>query len=227
MPQILGIPALFDNGNIQEYWTMENTVGNKNSFTLTNVNSVEFNPAKYGNGADFGADNNNKYLSLATNLNYVGVAYSILLIYKRHSEISSEGDIDTLISIGNAFSKTKLEITYSLLSGIPTLNFTRTRLGVVAQTVTLQKELGVGVNYLALTFDDTTITGYVNGVNIGTASANGVGTNTTSDAIGIGYDYVSGGYFASGIIDEVALFNACLTEAQVRLPLDRFSGAVL
>jgi hypothetical protein len=66
--------SLFADASLVAYWRLENTSDSKGSRTLTNNNTVAFNSAKFNNGADGGATNTNKYLSLAADT--LGMTYT-------------------------------------------------------------------------------------------------------------------------------------------------------
>ncbi|HUC01276.1 MAG TPA: hypothetical protein VMA75_00005, partial [Candidatus Paceibacterota bacterium] len=54
--------SLFSDANLQAYYQLENASDSKNSYNLTTVGSVAFNPAMFNNGADLGSGNSGNAL---------------------------------------------------------------------------------------------------------------------------------------------------------------------
>ena len=105
MPQLLNTP-LFSDANLVHYYKLENTSDSKGSNTLTNVNSVAFNAAKFGNGADFGASNTTKELYSTVAPEIDGGAGTLIFWVKLQTEIASGAYC--LGHVGNDTSKTSL-----------------------------------------------------------------------------------------------------------------------
>ena len=56
--------GLYNISNLTAYYRLSDTSDSKNSYTLTNNNSVPFSAGKFGNCADFGSNNTDKYFSV-------------------------------------------------------------------------------------------------------------------------------------------------------------------
>jgi len=225
MTELIGT-SLFLDSNLQEYWTLEDANADKNSNNLTNNGSVTFSTARYTNGANFGSSNSSKYLSLASKLNYLGGAYSIVLWYKQSSEITS--GTYTLFGIDDDTSKTGLDIRYEYNSGTPRLGFYRDSHGVLAQGFYSTQSLGTTWHQIALTYDASTIKGYLDGALLNSTSASGDGINTTTAGINIGRSIRLTSNYTSGMVDDVAVFNDELTLAEVNLlAKDNYAGFLL
>src|SRR5438046_2134755 len=110
-----------------------------NAFNLTNNNAVAFNPAKFANGADFGAANSNKSLTIANDLGIRGGAVTFGIWVKLSAEIGS--GIWGLLSQKDAGVFTGHFIDYQYNSGTRRLVFTREKQNVaddqIFYTVTL------------------------------------------------------------------------------------------
>lgn len=208
--------SLYNDANLKEYYQLEGLTG-KNGNTLTNNGSVTFTAAKYNNGANFGTANSTKSLDVASKLSYAGGAYSIVLWAQITTEIAASNY--DFVMVQDSVTDTQLYIVYQYNAGTRSLVFVRNKFGSTTDFVPYVVTLGTSNFYhLALTYDATTIIGYVNGVNIGNSAASGSGTVNIVDRVRIGAaDDGSGGatLFASAIIDDVAFFNRELTAAEI------------
>lgn len=208
------ISDLFNHANIQEYYTLEDVNADKNANNLTNNNTVAFNPGRFTNAADAGASNTNKSLTIASKLGYGGGAYSILFWFKQHAEVTT--DNHTLIDVEDDTSDSLLFVRYSYNGGNPVLFFTRDKSGVAAEGPSYSTALGTDWHGIALTYDGTSIRGYLDGVLVaGPTAASGNGTNAVAAAFGIFKRVRDDNEYTSGLIDDVGLFNAEISAALI------------
>lgn len=214
MPELLGL-SLYNDANLQEYYQLEDLTG-KNGNTLTNNNTATFVAAKFGNGVSGGSSDANKSLSVASALGYGGGAYSISLWVKLNTEVS--GTTYDFIELGDAGSDTTLLISYADAGGgDASLTITRVALGVSAPAVvTVDPYFGTtNYNHIVLTYDGSTLEGYLNSVSMGTIAASGSGSVAVTTGLHILEGRTANTNNTLGIIDDVALFNRALTAAEV------------
>lgn len=210
--------TLFNDANTLDYYKLENTSDSKGSNTLTNNNTVAFNPGKYNNAADFGATNTNKSLSVASNLTIDGGAITIAFWYNNTTAPSS-GDFYLPVSQNSATTKVGYWVGYTNNSGTLQVQFDRMKFGVADQTVVVNQDLGTGTWYwLVLTYDTTTLTGYINGSSVGTpqaASGNGSTPLASNFTIGAFNKDQSGGDWTKGLVDDVVVANRAWSSTEI------------
>ncbi len=226
MPELTGLP-LFTDSSLQEYYKLEDLTG-KNGNTLTNNGTATFVAAKFGNGADFGSSANDRYLTQTSALGFNGGAYSVSLWVNVNTAVAAE-TIYNLLNIGDATTDTEFLLSYSQLSGVKAVYFSRIRRGVGADEFTHTIDLGTATwHHIAQTYDGTTVRGYVNGTDVGNIASSGSGTSGTSGLIINGQ--LNSPTTSNGlqIIDDVALFNKGLSFAEVQsINYGKFPGAMI
>lgn len=213
MPELLGTP-LFNDANLLEYWTLEDRLADKSTNDLTENGLPAYTPAKFSNGLNEGAVNVTIYLMTATTF-IDGGAASIVCWVKLLSEIAAS--TWRLIQQKSPSDGTTSTITieYQYNAGSPLLNFERGKPGVGSDSATYAITLGTANWYhLALTYDGTTVRGYVNGVEQASVASSGEGSGATTPGFSIGAD-TDGNRKASALIDDVAIFSDKLTAAEV------------
>lgn len=194
-----------------------------NSKTLTNNGTVADGTGVYGGAADFGASNSTKYLTIADNLGIDGGAGSISCWIKLNAEIGS--GYWYFANVQGTTTDTALAIWYDYNGGTRRVNFGRLRNGAAWDSALYTANLGTSSWYhLVLTYDATTIRGYVNGKYITGTAASGNGTANHSNGASVGGD-PGGGGLASILADDVAFFNTALSADQIKeLYEGRFIG---
>lgn len=208
--------SLINDANLMGYYRMETgaltTDSSGEGRTLTNNNTVgEDASGKYGYTADFGTTNSNKTLSRADNMNVTGNG-SISMWVKCRTEIGSGAQ--TLCAISDGTNDQVLYIDYAYNGGTRRLEFHRSKVGVADVSSNYTITLGTDLWYhLVLSYDGSNITGYINGVATTpqASSGNGTAPASTSFTIGGGVNTV-----ASFYIDDVAIFNKALSEAEAQ-----------
>lgn len=186
-----------------------------NSHTLTNNNSVAFDAGLIGNGADFGSPNSSKSLSAASNLgvDQSASAVSISLWVRMGAEISSGEQDFAYLADNNA--NVDLLIGYAYNGGARELLFQRSRNGLGTVSALASATLGTSAwRHIVLTYDLSTITGYLDGSSVATLSASGVGNSGMAVKFALGNNGASGNY-AGAKVDEVGVWSRVLTSAEV------------
>ncbi len=207
---------LSKDANFQAYYKLEDVNDSKGSNNLTNNNSVAFSSSKYGLGADSGTANTNKYLRVANALGFNGGAYSIALWVKLNTEITA--NTYTFCELVDGTTGTTLVIDYNFNGGSPQIEVFRLRAGISAGAVTAIQTLGTSVfHHMVITYDGTTITGYIDGASFGTPATNtGNGSGvSTGFTILDGRNAPNNTTCASAIIDDVGCWNRALTGREV------------
>jgi len=205
MTQLLNT-TLFSDANLVSYYKLESTSDSKGANTLTNHNTVAFNPAKYNNGADFGSTNTNKYLNTGNNLGIAGNGAISLIGWIKIYENTTDG-----------------------------IFFVHESTTSVNRNIAIKKDGGGSLSYIGsgvaatYAFSDTThfhhvaITrdgssnhlGYLDGVQVVSfAGSSGAGNSLNDFQIGT---YTSTSEYANVIVDDVAIFSRVLTAAEINL----------
>lgn len=214
--QELFTTGLFNDASLQAYYRLENVNDSKNSYNLTNINTVAFNAAKFNNGADAGSSNTNKCLAIAST---VGVAnsntnVSISFWIKLNTEIGS-GDND-ICKLNFTTNNVSYIFRYSYNGGTRQLNFWRVRELIAVDGFTYNITLGTSsFHHIVMTWDGTNVRGYVDGSLVGSPSAaSGNGSGSGSDTFSLLANYPSYG-FTSAIMDDTAVFSRVLTASEI------------
>lgn len=190
-----------------------------NNRHLTNNNTVGFVAGRFGNCADFGASNTNKSLLIASDLGITGGAITISGWYKQQTEIGSGSQIFTIQKDGaSGNTHTYYIIRYEYNSGTRRIFIGRGKVGVGEQGINHTITLGTANWYhLALTYDTTNVTAYINGNIVGTpTAASGNGSIPTVDGFCIAADTDGVTLPSSIFADEVMVSSTALTANQIR-----------
>lgn len=207
------------------YYKLDESSGNAadsiNSYTLTNTNTVSYVAGKINNAADFGTANTNKKLTVASNLGITNGAITISMWVKLNTEIAS--GTWGFAQKGNATNHVQYIIAYEYNGGTRRIVFNRQKQNVSNNLVTSTNTMGTS-NYfhLVLTYDGTTLTGYVNGTSAGTLATSGDGSGSGLNQFDIG----EGGMFAATSYasidaDEVLIANRAFTSTEI---LELYNG---
>lgn len=217
MGEIQRILSLKNSANLKAYYRFNTgaltTDSSLNAVTLTNANGVADGVGKFGGGADFGATNTNKRLYTSNTLGIDGGACSFSMRVKMRTEIGS--GFMTFMTLRNNSTKTFYEIYYDYNGGTRRIFFDRGKPGVGDQQVSVNHAVGTSdFAHLGLTYNGTTLVGYLNGVSIGSIAASGNGSSVVTNGLAIGAD-VNGNNRCTSIHDDVAVFDTALTAAQM------------
>lgn len=201
------------------YYKLDESSGNAvdsiNSNTLTNTNTVTYVAGKINNGADFGTANTNKKLTIASNLGITNGAMSISCWVKLNTEIAS-GTFG-FVQKGNATNHVQYIIAYEYNGGSRRIVFNRQKQNVSNNIVTNTVAMGTSNYYhLVLTYDGSTLEGYVNGTSVGTLSTTGDGSGSGLNQFDIGEGGMyAGTSYASIDADEVFVVARAFTSTEV------------
>lgn len=215
--------SLFNDANLQAYYRLENVNDAKNSYHLTNFNSVPFNAAKFNNGADGGATNASLRLATSSTLGISDIATSISFSFwvKMNTEIGSGNQVMFEKTLGpNNPQVVGYSVKYEYNAGTRRLNFTRAKHGVADNACFISATLGTtNWTHIALTWDGSTVRGYTNGTEGCTVASSGSGATdsnlTNRFAILSSDNGYAPGSWLSGIVDDMAVFNRQLTATEV------------
>lgn len=205
------------------YWKLDESSGNAadsagGSLTLTNNGTTGYVSALVNNGADGGATNTTKYFNRTSNLGVTG-SLSLSVWVKLTTEITS--GTYGLIFLDGTSTSTAIYITYEYNSGTRRVVFTRARSGTAFDNITYNVTLGTSNwHNLVLTYDGSTVKGYVDNVATSTVASSGNGaTPDVTQGFGImaSRQYVTGviSEHTSGLFDEVGVWSKELTTTEV------------
>jgi hypothetical protein len=213
--------ALTDN--LVSYWKLDEASGNASdatasAFTLTNNGTTGYVAALINNGIDLGTANTTKYLSRTGNLGINGASMSMQVWVKLRTEITS-GAYMFMIQQSNA-SDTRFMIKYEFNGGTRRLAFTRNTPGSGPNDKEFFYNVTLGTAnwyHIVLTYDNTTLIGYVDAVSRASGTASGNGSATLTESFNIGAFNNNGAIqdYASAYIDECGLWSRALTPAEV------------
>ena len=209
-----GSLTLRNDVNLQAYYKLEDVTDEVGANDLTNNNSCTFVAAKFNNGVSGGTTDANKSLTIASSLGYGGGAYAISLWLKLNTEIAS-GNYD-ITEITDVATDTSLILSYEYNGGTRQLNFQRLRAGVAGDSDVYTVTLGTtDINHLVITYDGSTVKGYLNNVEVASVASTGNGSSALTAVFALLEGRTVGTNNTLGIIDDVALFDRNLTAAEV------------
>ena len=206
--------------NIASYWKLDESSGNAvdsyGANTLTNNNTVTYSAGKINNGADFGNPNTNKSLSTSNTIGIDGGSMTMSGWFKISAQPPSNDNIRFLLQ-SNTNNKVSNMCFYRDSAGTKQLVFNRLRQNTANDQFTYDITLTIGTWYhIAYTYNGSTVTGYLNGVSIGTASSSGNGSSsagyTNGFFIGSAFDSSN---FLTGSADEVSIWQRALSADEV------------
>lgn len=212
--------ALLSDANLKAYYRLEanGDDSTENAFNLTNATIASFPAAKYGNGAlGDGVDNN---LYITDNLGIDGGAISVSLWAKLNNEISS--GVWAFFGQTSATSKVRYEVRYEYNGGTRRLVFSRVKNNVADQSATHNVDLGTSqFHHIVLTYDGTTVKGYLNKVEVASFAASGNGATTGNSAFILfardnGDNTINQQNYIDATLDDVGVFNREINSTEVQ-----------
>lgn len=222
MAELYSRPLRNDTSLIS-YYRLDDTTDYKAAHALTNNGTTTFTAGKFGAAANFGSANSTKYLNTSSNMGIDGGVITISLWIKLLAEIGS--GVWTFAMQSNSTSKVRHKIFYNFNAGTIQMGWDRARTSTADEGPNYNITLGTSNWYhVAYVYDNTNVTGYLNGVAVGTpTAASGTGGGVSPDDFSIGQDTAAGlTQFASALIDDVAVFSRVLTATEVnQLYLER------
>lgn len=200
-------PTLTDS--LISYYKLENIYDFYGFNNTTNNNSVSFtSDGIVGKGADFGASNTNKNLSVANDLGVGGNEdLSISIWAKLNTEIAT-GTYSLVIHASQSGANRYFQIVYDYNGGTR-----RLRGDASGSSVNHNITLGTSTwNNITLTRDisGNEVEMFINGTSVGTTTLGSSVAN--SDFLKVGGDT---GAYASVIIDEVGIWNKVLSQTEI------------
>lgn len=210
-PTEIGSTTFYNDANLVAYYKLENVNDSKNSFNLTNNNSVTFTAGKFNNAATFGNGSTNQSLTISNNLGYTGGDVTITGWFKCTQE-PGVGELQYLYLLGDATNNVTMQVIYKNPSGTKQIIFERVREGTANDTATYNVTLGTtDFHHIAITYTANTVTAYVDGSSVTTVSSTGNGASGGTSQFLITANTVQ----AHGIIDDVAIFTRALTTTEI------------
>lgn len=221
--------SYFSDANLQAYYRLEDVNDAKNSYHLTNFNSTPFNAAKFNNGADGGTTNASLRLATSSTLGIsdIGTSISFSFWVKMNTEIGSGSQYMFEKTLGPTNPQVVgYYVRYEYNGGTRRLNFTRAKHGVADNACFISATLGTtNWTHIALTWDGSTVRGYIGGTEGCTVASSGSGATdsnlTNRFAILSSDNGYAPGSWLSGIVDDMAVFNRQLTATEI---LDIYTG---
>jgi hypothetical protein len=192
--------------NLSAYYKLENTSDEVGGNTLTNTGSVTFSTGKLGNGAVFPTLNTSS-LGVNSSLGIDGGSCSFSMWIKNPTEFGS--GLQSFLTNYSTVTDTGHGIEYDYNGGTRQVGFYRLKQGVSQDRFYATVTLGTGWNHLVLTYNGTTVIGYINGVAVGSVASSGNGTvNLTTST----YLY---GAVTNGMVDDVGVWTRAITADEV------------
>jgi hypothetical protein len=215
--------TLFTDANLQAYWELENVNDSKNSYTLTNGNTVTFVAGKFNNGANIAGSN--KSLKILDNIGVTfSTAYTMCGWIKLNNEISS-GDWALFDINHNANGSEITLLKYQYNGGSRQLYFTRYNSGAVGDYGTYSVALGTSsYHFFAIQYTGTAMKLFLDGSEVfSTNSASTAGTTGPyTKGVGLGMEVQNTTGNTDAIFDDVAIFNRALSSTEIS---NHYSGA--
>jgi len=199
------------------YYKLEDTSdATGNGFTLTNNGTTPFNSAKIGNGADGGASNSGKYLSITNNLGIDGGTMSYSAWVNVTTQLTGANETQAICSLGSDNTDITYHLFYMTEASVKKIGFNRLRNGIADGYTYYPTTLTAGTWYhIVATYDGTNSRIYVNGVLQATAAQSGNGSGTTTSRFFILNSTQTTTMYFSGIVDELGVWNRALTSAEI------------
>ena len=215
--------TLRSDANLVAYYRLEDETDELGSFDLTNNGTVTFAAAKFNNGADHGSNNTTKYLRVANDLGITNGSMSAVFWYNP-SAAPASGDSHYLLVKGDAGTNVIYNLFYNNNAGTLRLRFFRGKSGTADDEFSYNVDLGTGTfKQIAMTYDGTTLRGYVDGAEVGNVLASGDGSTGASDELILGAVPSGTVKPPHGILDDYAVFNRELDDSEI---LGLFEGTL-
>lgn len=216
--------------NLSAYYKFDESSGNAsdssgNGYTLTNNGTTAYAAAKINNGADFGSTNTTKSFSIANDMGITGTSIT-MACWVNITTAPASGDSLRFMYHGDSGTKVNEMILYKNNSGTLEIYYNRLRAGIANDGFFYTKTLTTGTWYhVAMTYDGSTITGYLNGVSVGTSSSSGNGTDAGYyDGVKIGVNHAADADWMTGLIDEAGIWSRALTAEEVAQLYNSYGG---
>lgn len=205
--------------NLVSYWKLDESSGNATDsvggFTLTNNNTATYAAGKINNGANFVAGSSQS-LSTTNTLGISGGAISMAGWVKVDTQPSGD-NVRFISHFDTASSRSATQLYYKDVAGTKSLVFNRLRMNTANDEFSYATTLTTSTWYhLAFTYDGATVTGYLNGMSIGTVSSSGDGSSSAGYSAGV---YIASAQnssnYLSGMMDEWGIWSRALSADEV------------
>ncbi len=182
---------------------------------LTNFNSIAFDGGKIGNAATSGPSNANKHLlNNADNYGIDGGNISISCWFNEATAPTS-GSWDVIAAQGSAAS----HVSYAIVHASDgTMKFWRYYTGAFPYYVSAPYTITLGTWYHAvLTYDGTSLHGWINGADQGSSTTSGTGASGASSGFELfsADDIQGSNSIFSGKVDECGIWNKKLSNPEI------------
>lgn len=190
-----------------------------NARNLTNNNTVAFNKSKFTDGADAGNSNTNKSLTSSNLFNTtVNSGRTMGCWVKINTELSGGDTFPSLFNLGYDANDVAYSLNYWRSGSANKFSASRQRASVASENITMTINAGTVLYYfLVLSLSGTTLSLYVNGCLIGTATANTGNGSGGSYENGIHlFKSPDSTTFQSAKVDEAFIFSSVWSAFRVR-----------
>ncbi len=220
MPALeLSSTTLGSDANLISYHKLEDTAPTTGTFTLTNNGTVPFVAGQFNNAARTGTAAG-VYLGTGNDLGIAGGSITMMFFTRLFGTPASGGQVffssqfDTGVDVN-------YDLRYENVTNTLTLFFERQRRGVAGDGTGIANDMGTtGSHMVTMTYDATTLRGFVDGTQIGSIAVSGNGASADADDFTIGGGY-AGQQPANAWIDDFAVFNRALGTQEI---LDHWLG---
>jgi len=207
--------------NLVAYYRLNETSGNPvdsvGGFNLTNNGTTTFTSGKILNGADGGASNSSKYLSVSSNLGIDGGAMSYSVWVNVTTQLAGANETQGICSLGSDGTDVTYHLFYMTEASVKKIGFNRLRNGITDGYLYYNTTLNAGTWYhIVTTYDGANSNIYVNGSLVaGPTAFSGNGSGTTTSRFHVLTSTQTTTHYFSGIVDELGVWSRALTAAEI------------
>lgn len=221
MPALeLSSSTLGTDPNLIAYYKLENANADSGTFNLTNNGTVGFVTAQFNNGARTGTAAG-VYLGTGNNLGITGGSATFNFFTRVLGSPTSGNQQFMFAQVAGGVVDVQYDILYFNDAGVLKMAFERQRLGVAGDGTTVTQDLGTtGSHMITMTYDNTTLRGFVDGTQIGSIALSGTGNSADADVFNIGAGRAAANPFNSWI-DDFSVFSRALGTQEI---LDHWLG---
>lgn len=216
--------SLVNDPNIISYWKMENANDEKgaHNFSAAGVNPVQFNPARYGNGADFVTGGSGGFLTTAWGIGSGAFTFNTWIRNMSGGVIGATSEHPYIYSWDQP-SGVKFNMSWYGRSSFfsdganPCVAFIRDRESLGGPYIRYNTVMSpTDFTMLSCTFDGATMIGYLNGLAIGSVAASGSGSGGGGFSNQTAINYQNTGTTTGfSIADDSAVWSRALTPAEL------------
>jgi len=209
--------------SLQDYYKLEDTTDYWGTNNLTNNATTTFDSGKVNNAADGGSTNSAKYLSVASNL---GVTSTVSIsLWAKFAGTPVNNHQYTMFSADSASTNVNYQLMAWYNNGTKEIAAYRAKDNVAGAYATYNFAFDDNAwHHYVLTYDNTTVTLYVDGVSQATTAQNGSGSGGSNHA-----DILSDGgtQYWLGAIDETGIWSKVLSATEISNLYNSGSGQTM